>query len=259
MSGRLAGVRVLVTRPVEQAGPLARPIEAEGGVAVVSPVLAIEPVPDLARVREAIGPVSRYDLAVFVSRNAVAHGAALLAGAADDGPRVAAIGPSTARALEDAGLRVAIRPLAGYTSEALLAEPAMQSLRGSRVLIVRGSGGRELLADTLAARGAEIVHAEVYERRPVITEARELIARWRTDGYDLATALSVETLEALRAQLGPAADELLARTPLVTASARVIQMAAALGLPDAVSAHGPDDRALLEAMIAWARLRGVSR
>ena len=259
VSGRLAGVRVLVTRPVEQAGALARMIEAEGGVAIVSPVLAIEPVPDLARIREAIGPVSRYDLAVFVSRNAVAHGTALLAGAPGDKPRVAAIGPSTARALEDAGLRVAIRPHAGYTSEALLAEPVLQSLRGRRVLIVRGRGGRELLADTLAARGAEIVHAEVYERRPVDADARELIARWRSEGYDLATALSVETLEALLAQLGPAADELLARTPLVTASARVIKRAAALGLPDAVSADGPDDRALLEAMIAWARLRGVCR
>jgi uroporphyrinogen-III synthase len=258
VSGSLAGVRVLVTRPAEQAGALARMIEAEGGVAVVSPVLAIEPVRDLARVCESVGPASGYDVAVFVSRNAVAHGSALLAGAAAGCPLVAAIGPSTARALEDAGLPVSIRPRAGYSSEALLAEPALQSMRGRRVLIVRGRGGRELLADTLAARGAEVVHAEVYARRPVDGDARELIAQWRADGFHLATALSVETLDALLAKLGPAAHELLARTRLVTASARVIQRAAALGL-DAVEADGPYDRAVLEAMVAWARLGGARR
>jgi uroporphyrinogen-III synthase len=259
MSGGLAGVRVLVTRPAEQARALARMIEAEGGVAIVSPALAIEPVADAAGVRDAIGAVARFDIAVFVSTNAVAHGSLLLAGVRGEGPRIAAIGPSTARALEGAGLRVSIRPRAGYTSEALLDEPDLRSLQGRRVLIVRGRGGRELLAETLAARGAEVVHAEVYERRPAAVDARALTARWKREGIDLVTALSVETLDALLAQLGSAARELLARTPLVTASARVIKRAEALGLPDAVHAAGPDDRALIEAMIGWARARGVRK
>jgi uroporphyrinogen-III synthase len=258
MTAKLAGVRVLVTRPAEQAHALARMIEAEGGVAVVSPALAIEPLADIARVRDAIGSIERFHVAVFVSPNAVAHGVALLEGAGRDAPQVAAIGPSTARALEDAGVRVSISPH-GYTSEALLEEPELQSMHGRRVLIVRGRGGRELLAKTLATRGAEVVHAEVYERRLVSVDVRELTGRWRQRGIDLVTALSVETLDALLVQLGPAARELLARTPLVTASARVIKRAEALGLPDAVHAAGPDDRALIEAMIGWARARGVRK
>jgi uroporphyrinogen-III synthase len=93
----------------------------------------------------------------------------------------------------------------------------------------------------------------------VAVDARALTGRWKRDGIDLVTALSVETLDALLAQLGPPAQELLARTPLVTASARVIKRAEALGLPDAVHAAGPDDRALIEAMIEWARARGVRK
>jgi uroporphyrinogen-III synthase len=244
-----------VTRPLAQAQPLARLIEAEGGEAIVFPVLSIEPAADLAAVRTGVGPIEQFDLAVFVSRNAVEHGRALLAGAAPGRPRVAAIGPSTAQALEQAGLRVDIRPTCGFTSEALLAQPALQSVRGLRVLVVRGAGGRELLGETLAARGAELRYAEVYARRASTADARLLRERWERAEIHLATALSVETLDALCALLGPAGRGLLARAGLVTASARVLKRAAALGLESVVMARGPDDRALVEAMIAWRRAR----
>ena len=77
-------------------------------------------------------------------------------------------------------------------------------------------------------------------------------ASWR---IDLVTALSVETLDAMHAQLGADAHDLLARSVLVTPSARVIKRAASLGLTGVVTAKGPDDRALIEAMIAWRRQR----
>jgi uroporphyrinogen-III synthase len=251
----LAGVRVLVTRPAEQARELARRIEAEGGEAVVFPVLAIEPVIDLAAVRAAIGPVRDYDVVVFVSRNAVAHGHALLERRSPGAPLIAAIGPSTARALEALGATVAIRPAAGYTSEALLADPALRDLRGRRVLIVRGHGGRELLAETLRARGATVAYAEVYRRAAAHADASALRARWHSRGMDLVTALSIETLDALRVALGDEGHALLAGAALVTASDRVIKRAAALGLNSVVQARGPDDAALVEAMIAWRRAK----
>ena len=121
------------------------------------------------------------------------------------------------------------------------------------MLIVRGGGGRELLADTLTARGAHVTYAEVYERRAHSGDASGLLCRWRRDGIELITALSVETLDALHAQLGGEVGDLFARSQLVTASTRVIKRAAALGLTGVVTATGPDDRALIEAMIAWRR------
>ena len=253
MTNALAGVRVLVTRPEEQARELAHMIEAEGGEAILFPALTIVPVADLAAVCAKIGAITDYGLVVFVSRNAVTHGFALLGPATAPGPQIAAIGPSTAAALERAGRRVSIRPSAGFTSEALLVEPALRKLHGQRVLIVRGGGGRELLADTLTARGAHVAYAEVYERRPHSGDASGLIRSWRRDGIALVTALSVETLDALHAQLGDDAGALFARSQLVTASARVIKRAATLGLTGVVTATGPDDRALIEAMIAWRR------
>jgi uroporphyrinogen-III synthase len=255
VTATLAGARVLVTRPAEQARGLARRIEAEGGEAILFPVLAIEPVGDLDAVRAGIGPLERYDLVIFVSPNAVAHGRALLRLSATRAPSIAAIGPSTAHALEAAGATVAIRPAAGYTSEALLAEPALNVLQGRRVLVVRGVGGRELIADTLKARGAEVVYAEVYRRVATRSDAGALRATWMREGMDFVTVLSLETLDALLARLEGEGPTLLARTALVTASGRVLKRAAALGLRDIVMAEGPDDAALVAAMIAWRRAR----
>ena len=255
MTRARAGVRVLVTRPAEQARALARRIQAEGGEAVVFPVLTIEPEPDLAAVRAAIGPVRDYDVVVFVSPNAVAHGHALLDAQSDRAPRIAAIGPSTALALEARGVTVTIRPAAGYTSETLLAEPGLRELRGQRALIVRGGSGRELLAETLRARGATVAYADVYRRVAEHADAAALRARWRSRGIDLVTALSVETLDAIRSALGDEGHALLSAAALVTASDRVIKRAAALGLSSVVQARGPDDAALVEAMIAWRRAR----
>ena len=255
MTGSLAGARVLVTRPAEQARGLARRIEAEGGEVILFPVLAIEPVSDLDTVRAGIGPLERFDLVIFVSPNAVAHGRALLGPTATRAPGIAAIGPSTARALEAAGATVAIRPAAGYTSEALLAEPALNDLQGRRVLVVRGVGGRELIADTLRARGAEVAYAEVYRRVATRSDARSLRSSWRRDGMDFVTVLSLETLDALRAHLDDEGHALLAGAALVTASERVLKRAEELGLPDIVMAEGPDDAALVAAMITWRRAR----
>jgi uroporphyrinogen-III synthase len=254
MTSPLAGVRVLVTRPAEEARPLAHMLEHEGAEAIVFPALEIVPVAEIAAVGAAIGPVEQFDVVAFVSRNAVRHGIALLAGI-QPVPTIAAIGPSTATALERAGHRVSIRPAGGFTSEALLAEPAFLTVRGRRVLIVRGRGGRELLAQTLTDRGARVSYAEVYQRVENAADSSELRRRWRRDGIDLVTALSVETLDALHACLGADAHELLSRSMLVTASARVIKRAASLGLTGVVTAKEPDDRALIEAMIAWRRQR----
>ena len=161
----LAGLGVLVTRPEPQAGPLARRLAAEGARVYRLPAIELHPRDDRARQRAALGPIDRFQWIVFVSANAVRFGATLLEGRRD--LKLAAVGPATAAALNHAGYRVALVPQGGYDSEHLLESPDFRHVQGQRVLIVRGDGGRELLADELAARGAEISHAEVYERHCV--------------------------------------------------------------------------------------------
>lgn len=250
---RLKGIGVLVTRPEHQARHLCQLIEAEGGAAVRYPALDIKPRPDRAAVRAAVGPVDRYDLVVFVSANAVRHGADILEQRRD--VPVAAIGQATAAALNAAGYRVSLMPEDGADSESLLAMPQLAHLSGQRVLIVRGTGGRDLLLEAMTARGAQVQYAEVYTREaayPSIERKAEIEALWRQGGISVYTATSVELLEALVGIVTPRCRELMHSTALVTGSARVAEAAARLGLGSPILlADSPDDAALVGALVRW--------
>jgi uroporphyrinogen-III synthase len=251
----LAGLGVLVTRPQLQAGNLCRLIEAEGGTPIRFPALEIRPRTDRAATRAAVGPIDRYQLIVFVSSNAVRYGADMLGQRRD--LRIAAIGTATAQALNAAGHRVAVLPVDGSDSEALLHLPELQHLDRQRVLIVRGTGGRELLAETFTARGAEVVYAEVYERRcaePSVAQIAELESLWSQGGVHVYTATSTELLENLIDILTPAGKELLQNTPMLTGAKRVAEAEARLGIRSPViQADGPSDATLVGALVRWRR------
>ena len=256
---RLSGVGVLVTRPEHQAHHLCRLIEAEGGSAIPFPALEIHPTQDRPALRAMIGPVDRYRLIVFVSANAVRFGGELIGQRRD--LKIAAIGRATAQALNAAGLRVSILPKGGSDSEALLASPELQHMSGQRVLIVRGRGGRELLGDTLSARGADVAYAEVYERQPA-RPTRELLGQveelWRHGGINAYTATSGDLLEALVGLVTPRCRELMDSTALLTGASRVADRATRLGLGSPVIlADAPDDEALVEALVAWNAKRSL--
>ncbi|HET9444860.1 MAG TPA: uroporphyrinogen-III synthase, partial [Steroidobacteraceae bacterium] len=174
----LTGLTVLVTRPAVQCAVLCAEIERQGGSAIAFPAVEIEPVAAQATVASA-----DYDLVVFVSVNAVEHGARQVTRTTRT--RIAAIGRATAAALAAAELAADIVPEAGFTSEALLAHPQLQLATGARVLIVRGEGGRELLKDTFVANGMAVETREVYRRvRPNVAAGRvaEVEARWADEG-----------------------------------------------------------------------------
>ena len=137
----LQGVGVLVTRPRTQAAELVTAIEAQGGEAWCYPVLEIRPFDELD-IKNSVTHLRKPDIVIFVSRNAVEYGIDY-AGDAD----IAVIGPATARAVAAAGRVVNIQPADGFDSEHLLAEERLQDVAGQRVRIIRGSNGRELLAD----------------------------------------------------------------------------------------------------------------
>lgn len=241
----LAGRGVLVTRPAGQAEPLCRLIEAAGGCAIRFPTIAIEPTHDPeARARLA----ESWDLLYCVSPNAVEQALALVA----DGrwPRVAqlaAVGRGTARALEAAGRAPDLVPNDRYESEALLAMPELADMRGRRVLIVRGEGGRGLFAQTMTERGAEVQFAEVYRRvRPVVAVA-PLLARWR-EAVACVMATSDEVLLNLVAMLGQDGRADLLATPLVVIAERTAQTARDLGFQTIRVAERAADEAIVQAV-----------
>jgi uroporphyrinogen-III synthase len=168
---------------------------------------------------------------------------------------LAAIGQPTAAALNAAGYRVSVMPAEGASSEELLAMPQLAHMSGQRVLIVRGSGGRELLAEALTARGAAVQYAEVYTREPARPSMQlqiEIEQLWRQGGIRAYAATSVELLEALVGIVTPRSRELMDSTALVTGSHRVADAAARLGLGSPVLlADSPDDAALTGALVRW--------
>jgi uroporphyrinogen-III synthase len=218
----LQGVGVLVTRPRTQAVELVDAIESRGGRAYCFPVLDILPFDEL-NIRNSVAHLGHPDIAVFVSRNAVEFGIGFT-----DGAEIAVVGPATARAVVDAGRVVDIQPAAGFDSEHLLAEARLQNVAGKRVRIIRGSNGRELLAEELKRRGAMVEYLSVYERRlPRVSpqSLADLEGTWRQGLINVITVMSVQSLRNLIELLPAWCAEQIESTPLVTPAGRVIKEA----------------------------------
>lgn len=245
----LAGSAILVTRPEHQAGELVAAIEAAGGEALLFPVLRID-ARSSAEIAADLRALPDADIVIYTSQNAVDHGLARQ----EPGALIGAIGPATARAIESAGRKVAIKPEGGFDSEALLESPLLQDVAGRCIRIVRGDAGRELLAHTLRQRGARVDYLSVYHRWPAKPERaalERLRSRWRKGDIRAVTIMSVESFDNLRALLTTELRDLLTRTPLVTPSKRVIQTIAEKtpGSP-AFLATGPQTADMLRALTA---------
>jgi uroporphyrinogen-III synthase len=242
----LAGRGVLVTRPAAQADGLCRCIEAAGGRALRFPAVAIEP-PAAPAVAAAL-LAEPWDVIVFISRNAV-EGACALADAAlrAHGGQFAAVGRATATAMRAAGLVPSLVPASGFDSEALLALPALARVAGSRVLIVRGEGGRALLGATLAERGAEVAYAEVYRRGLPAPASPAELAQWR-ETLGFLTATSDEVLQNLLRLVPAAAQAWLKQLPLAVLSDRNGARARELGFARVAVAPQPGDDGMLAAL-----------
>jgi uroporphyrinogen-III synthase len=241
----LAELTVLVTRPAPQAAALCEEITRLGANAISFPAV------EIAAVSASVA--SGHDLIVFVSVNAVAHGVHLI----EKSPtaRVAAIGKATAAALAQTSLPADIVPEAGFNSEALLAHPDLTLASDARVLIVRGSGGRELLQETFAARGLVVETLDVYRRIcPTIDDAMRnaLEERWAREGIDVVTATSIETLRNLIGMLSDRGRALLRETTLLVASRRIAEAAQAAGLNGTLLvANAADDASMIGTLARW--------
>lgn len=238
----LEGRGILITRPREQAQGLAKLIEAAGGRAILFPAIEIQEVP--------LPKLAEFDLAIFVSPTAVKR--ALAAMKWPQRAKAAALGRGTQRELERHGIKGIIAPDSGADSEALLAVPELQRVAGRRIVILRGEGGRSLLGDTLAARGAHVEHAECYRRVRPQTDSGPLLTAFAKGAVHAVTVSSAEGLENLVEMLGAAGREYLKKTPLFVPHPRIAAEAKRLGLGEA-SVGGASDEEMLERLVAYFR------
>lgn len=250
----LHGLGVLVTRPVHQAGHLCDLIAAAGGRPIRFPTLAIRDLSDSPAVCARLAQLADYQLAIFISPNAVRYGLAAISrqGGLPTGLKLATVGNASAVTLQQAlGRMPDIVPTDNYDSEALLALPALQQVLGQHILILRGEGGRELLAETLRRRGASVDYAEVYRReRPEPDSAEQ---DW-LEKADIISITSSEALHNLIAMTTAQQRSQLLTKPLVVISERTAQLAKQLGFhhPPIVTSRAGDE-AVLKAIIDWAQ------
>ena len=249
-TGRLHGVRVLVTRPEPTAARLADAFATEGAVVHRVPALAIAPVEDTRsaeRLRRRLADVS---VIVFTSVNAVEGFFVSMSHVVPDGmpAAVLAVGRATAEALRARGVAGVLTPHDRFDSVGLLACPqlAAQQVTGRLVAVVKGEGGRDLLGKELARRGAEVVEANVYRRRAPERLA-EMLAAVR-ESVDIVTVTSAEALENL-AGAAPWTASWLSDRMLVTVSERVAGIARARNLSRVSVAAGPDAASIVDAAV----------
>lgn len=249
----LYGVGVLITRPQQQAMPLCRLLETRGASTFRLPAVEIKPLADRRALATSLGVLAEFDLIIFSSSNAVRFGAMLLEQQRD--LPLAAIGPATARALNQAGYRVAVQPTAGFDSESLLLHPRLHSVAGARILLIKGSDGREFLQNELARRGAQMTIADVYRRErphPSSADLGALEAHFAAGEIQVITATSVDIVRNLLELATPALRVEFERAQWVVPGARVAASLRERGLSGPVlEAQSAEDQALVAAIMRW--------
>ena len=252
---------VVITRPAAQAGPLAAKIAALGWPVTLLPLLeihALDGEDECAQLQAVLARLAGYDLVAFVSPNAIDCVFAHLA-AWPPGVPLAVVGEGSKMALAAHGVTAANASItspfdtARSDSEHLLLALDLPALRGKRVLIVRGDGGRDYLADGLRAAGAEVEFVTAYRRKvPTLTPALRATLENLLQHNNDWIITSSEALRGLLALLGEMGDQKMAvvkmqQQHLIVPHARIAQTAAALGFAR-VTLTGSGDAGVLAAL-----------
>ena len=252
----LSGMRVLITRPEHLSKNLALAVRNFGGHTINFPLLEIKTITEESRIsllKYAIKKLDDYDILIFVSKNAVQYGAAIIEENWHKLPidsEVFAIGPGTAKMASDFFSCEVIHPENGSVSEDLVALPSLINVEGKRVAIFRGTKGREFLADSLKARGAEVDYFEVYERNSTKKSCHELIEVISENHINILTITSGDSLNILNRLFLESRNTFpkFFHMPMVVPSARGGQLAAEFGFEQVKLAQGADTESMVSAI-----------
>lgn len=196
----LFGKKIIVTRSREQASALSERLESLGADVVEFPVIRIVPI---SNQQPAVSDRQSYDWIIFTSANGVEHFIKRLKDVGLDvramgGAKLAAIGPATAAALENYGLKV------DYVPSEFVAEAAVRDFpedpKGKKILIPRAKEARETLPDKLAELGAEVTVVPVYETVLEDSDAesvREMIEAGEVDAVTFTSSSTVRNFVSL--------------------------------------------------------------
>ncbi|MCH7370922.1 uroporphyrinogen-III synthase [Aeromonas sp. MR16] len=235
----------LVVRPAQQAEELVQLLRQCGHHPLCCPLLETRPGDELSRLPELL---SAADIVVAVSAHAVkfAHHFLLQTGQTWTHIDYFAVGQASADAFAEVGIRA--QSPEDPRSEGLLLLPTLQEMAGKRVLILRGNGGRDLIARTLASRGALVHYCATYERHYPALDGDALTRHWQGAGLDSLLITSGELLQRLLELVPSQQQPWLYDRLLVVPSPRVAELAEAAGFTRIVIAQGASNQALVAAL-----------
>jgi uroporphyrinogen-III synthase len=243
----LDGVGVIVTRPARQAGAFAQKLGVLGARPIVFPAIVILPPADRAALDAAHRALASYAAAIFVSANAAEYGVPQTPWPAS--VAAFATGPGSAAALTDLKVPGVAFPEGRHDSEGLLALPGLRDVAGKRIAIFRGDGGRDLLGDTLRARGASVDYVTCYRRAAPtagVDGLRDVLRARRAHALTLTSSAGVENFLAV---LDPETRTLAAALPCFATHPRIAATARMLGLVAIETPSG--DAGLIDALLQW--------
>lgn len=249
----LFGKRVLVTRAAEQSAPLVRLLSDAGAEALVCPLISIAPPPDSAPLDAAIDRLAATDLLILTSVNAVQWFFRRLTergldGRALQGVELVAVGPKTAAAFAEFGLKPDLVPNA-YHAEGVIACLKQRGVDGKRVLYPRADLAREIIPEQLSALGAVVI-APVAYRNICPPESAELLNRYLSAGIDAITLTSSSTLTNLLSLAG-SDTAVLADIPLFSIGPQTSSTIRQAGLKVAAEAEPSTLEGLATAMVEY--------
>ena len=243
---------ILVTRPSPAGEQLVSRLRALGRVAWSFPLIEFSPGRQLSMLGDQLHTLREGDLLFALSQHAVDFAHAQLQQQQRDwpaAPRYFAIGRTTALALHTVSGSEILYPLDREISEVLLQLPELQTIVGKRALILRGNGGRELLGETLRARGADVTFCECYQRCAKHYDGAEEAMRWHTRGINTLVVTSGEMLQQLWTLIPQwYRENWLLHCRLLVVSERLANQARELGWQDIRIADNADNDALLRAL-----------
>lgn len=256
MSAALTGRSVVITRPAGVSQRLQALVREAGAVPLLFPAIEICDALDRQPLDEAITHLDEFDLAIFISPSAVEKAMTRIVKkrALPATLRCVAIGPGGARALERYGVREVIVPdnrQGRYDSESLLESDFMQEVRGKRVVIFRGNGGRELLRETLSARGATVQAVTCYRRTQPVLDIAPLMQAWVRGAVAAVIITSSEGLHNLCQMVGAAGQNYLRHSLMVVPHPRIAATAREMGMLQVVASASADE-ALVQTVIQHA-------
>ncbi len=217
---------VLIVRPQRSDDPLIAELATIGCRVFEYPVMSIFPfAADNPEVQARMRCLGDYHKVMFVSRRAAQLALSWVDQYGSQWPQNVecfAVGENSAEPLRARGIEVLV-PARGAGSEALLTLPQLQQVRGQRVLILRGEGGRDLLADTLMVRGAQVEYCDLYRRVADAQHKQQLRHILALKSPLLVVIHSVELLHAFMGVVGADSPDLLVRHCFLVPGERVAE------------------------------------